>query len=307
MSYAMFYAWIYLLHVMLVSASTSFHAFHVYGLIYMFNVSLYAYLHACVQIYRSLCLLLCLMPCSHVQTHVFMLMFTYLYAQILVFTCLSVWILFSHAQIYILTCLYVQIYMFSCHMLCFHAQIYLFLVFLFRSTCLISHFQPCLAQIYMFTCMFLCLYVQIYIFICLCASCHVYVFKTRLYLSCHVLLQAFCSFYHIFFCFGLMVRTQSRPYGLYHHPCTMAHIKRVWIIPICMSMLSMPSLNRSRKPPSSCLRSTTSRGDAPTHARPIGGPSRLILGVVCTEIQVLSLSRWRKVSVYLWQCGKNLG
>ena len=87
-----------------------------------------------------------------------------------------------------------------------------------------------------------------------------------------------------------MVRTQSRPYGLYHHPCTMAHIKRVWIIPICMSMLSMPSLDRSRKPPSSCLRSTTSRGDAPTHARPIGGPSRLILGVVCTEIQVLSLS-----------------
>ena len=47
MPYAMFYAWIYLFHVVLVSRSTSFHAFHVYGLIYMFYISLYAYLHAC--------------------------------------------------------------------------------------------------------------------------------------------------------------------------------------------------------------------------------------------------------------------
>ena len=59
-----------------------------------------------------------------------------------------------------------------------------------------------------------------------------------------------------------------------------------------MSMLSMPSLDRSRKPPSSCLRSTTSRGNAPAHARPIGGPFRLVsaLGVVRTKLQVLSLS-----------------
>ena len=47
MPYAMFYARIYLFHVVLMSRFISFHAFHVYGLIYMFYVSLYAYLHAC--------------------------------------------------------------------------------------------------------------------------------------------------------------------------------------------------------------------------------------------------------------------
>ena len=36
---------------------------------------------------------------------------------------------------------------------------------------------------------------------------------------------AICSFYHIFLCFGLMVRTQSRPYGLCHRLYTKAHIK----------------------------------------------------------------------------------
>ena len=31
--------------------------------------------------------------------------------------------------------------------------------------------------------------------------------------------------YHIFLCFGLMVRTRSRPYSLCHYPYTKAHIK----------------------------------------------------------------------------------
>ena len=44
-------------------------------------------------------------------------------------------------------------------------------------------------------------------------------------LSCHMLLQPFCSFCYIFLCFGLMVRTRSRPYGLCHCPYTKAHIK----------------------------------------------------------------------------------
>ena len=35
-----------------------------------------------------------------------------------------------------------------------------------------------------------------------------------------------------------MVRTQSRPYGLFHHLYTKAYIKRVWIILICMSMFA---------------------------------------------------------------------
>ena len=63
MPYAMFYALIYLFHVMLVFGTTSFLAFYVYCLIYMYYVSPHAYLHACAQIYGSLCLLLCFMPC----------------------------------------------------------------------------------------------------------------------------------------------------------------------------------------------------------------------------------------------------
>ena len=223
MPYAMFYAWIYLFHVVLMSRSTSFHAFHVYGLIYMFYVSLYAYLHACAQIYGSLCLLLCFMSCSHVQTHVFMPMFTCLYAQILVFTCLCVWILFSHP--YMLICLDLHVFMPYAMFSCLDLSFPCILVQIYMLTCLISHFWSCLAQNYTFTCMFLCLYVQIHVFICLHASCHVYVYRSRLCLSCHVLLQPFCSFYRIFLCFGLLVWTRSRPYVLCHHSYTKAHIK----------------------------------------------------------------------------------
>ena len=60
---------------------------------------------------------------------------------------------------------------------------------------------------------------------CLHASHHVYVLRPRPCLSCHVLLQPTCSFYRIFLCFGLMVWTRSRPYGLCHRPYTKAHIK----------------------------------------------------------------------------------
>ena len=37
---------------------------------------------------------------------------------------------------------------------------------------------------------------------------------------------ALLSLYLSFLCFGLLVRTQSRPYGLCHCPYTLAHIKR---------------------------------------------------------------------------------
>ena len=60
---------------------------------------------------------------------------------------------------------------------------------------------------------------------CLHASRHVYVLRDRPCLSWHVLLWPICSFYHIFLCFALMVRTPSRPYGLCHRPYTKAHIK----------------------------------------------------------------------------------
>ena len=45
-------------------------------------------------------------------------------------------------------------------------------------------------------------------------------------LVCHIM--CYCSpfvLYRIFLCFDLMVRTQSRPYGLCHRPYANAHIK----------------------------------------------------------------------------------
>ena len=68
--------------------------------------------------------------------------------------------------------------------------------------------------------------------------------------------------------------------------------------------MSTPGLNRGGKPPPSGLHSTTHLGDAPAHIGPVGGPSQFVgaLGVVRVELRVLSLSlsRWRKVFVYLW-------
>ena len=42
-------------------------------------------------------------------------------------------------------------------------------------------------------------------------------------ISCVIV--ALLSLYLSFLCFGLMVETRSRPYGLCHHPYTLAHIK----------------------------------------------------------------------------------
>ena len=94
-------------------------------------------------------------------------------------------------------------------------------------------FQVYVLSFHMFTCTFLCLYAQIYVFTCLCAwiyvLCMLYVIFhmfvcSKPCSSCHVLLQPFCSFVS-FLCFGIIVRTQSRPYGLCHRPYTKTHIK----------------------------------------------------------------------------------
>ena len=68
------------------------------------------------------------------------------------------------------------------------------------------------------------------------------------------------------------------------------------------SFLSMPGLDRSEKLPSSGLRSTTRRGNAPVHAGPVGGPSRLVgaLGVVHAEPRVLSLSEGICLRLTVW-------
>ena len=46
-------------------------------------------------------------------------------------------------------------------------------------------------------------------------------------LDCHAMCYCspFVPFITFFLCFGLMVRTRSRPYGLCQHPYTKAHIK----------------------------------------------------------------------------------
>ena len=94
---------------------------------------------------------------------------------------------------------------------------------------------PCFyAYIHMPICISPCLYVQISVFTCfdqfvLHALCHlscalrlVYVLRPRPCLSCHVLLQTFCSFYCIFLCFGLMVQPDldlwSLSSSMYHGP-----------------------------------------------------------------------------------------
>ena len=96
-----------------------------------------------------------------------------------------------------------------------------FHVYVLGFTC--SHTLPCLyVQIYVFTLLGTMLYAIFHVLVCsmpcLCA-------QAQTCLSCHVLLQPFCSIYRIFLCFGLLVRTLSRPYGLCHRPYTLAHIK----------------------------------------------------------------------------------
>ena len=98
---------------------------------------------------------------------------------------------------------------------------------------------------YMLGSMFLHVYVLGFymptcLFPCLCVDRCVYMLRSMfstcfmpssmclgLDLVCHAMCYCsiFVPFYCIFLCFGLMVRTRSRAYGLCHHPYTKAHIK----------------------------------------------------------------------------------
>ena len=198
--------------------STCFHvSYHVFVPISIFpmyclarSTCFYARLH----IYLSFLHALCFMPCLDPS-----------------FLCVDV-------SIYMLTC---QIHMFVCM---FYAPMPMsmtsnacmlgfvfFHAFMLTSTCLDVHSHAHM-HISMLICVDRCDYMLRSMFsacfipssICLCAPCHVYV--PRPCLSCHVLLQPFCSFYCMFLCFGLMFRTRSRSYGLCHCPYTKDHIKR---------------------------------------------------------------------------------
>ena len=50
--------------------------------------------------------------------------------------------------------------------------------------------------------------------------------------------QPFCCFIFPSCVYGLLVQTRSRPYGLCHHPYTLAHIKGLGSFLFCMSMLA---------------------------------------------------------------------
>ena len=107
-----------------------------------------------------------------------------------------------------------------------------FHAFMLTSICLDVHLHAYM-HISMLICVDRCVYMLRLMFctcfmpssMCLRVSCYVYVLRPRPFLSYHVLLYPFCSFYCIFLSFGLMVRTRSRPYGLCHHPYTKVHIK----------------------------------------------------------------------------------
>ena len=148
-------------------------------------------------------------------------------------TCLISCLWLCLAQMYMFVCMFYAPMPMS---MLSHACVLGFLffhVFMLTSTCLDVH-----SHAYMHISMLICVDRCIYMLRLMCSTCfmpssmclralrHVYVLRPRPCLSCHVLLQPFCSFYRIFcVCFGLMVRTRSRPYGLCHRSYTKAQIK----------------------------------------------------------------------------------
>ena len=145
--------------------------------------------------------------------------------------------MFSHA--YMLGSMFFHVYvlsfyLFTCMFLCLYVQIY-------ASTCLYAwiHVLPCLCvkfphiytHVSMPLCLDLCFHMLVRSMPCLCAQ-----IQAMFVMPCAIVpLLSLCL---SFLCFGLLVRTRSRPYGLCHCPYTKAHIKRVWIIPIFMFMLA---------------------------------------------------------------------
>ena len=101
--------------------------------------------------------------------------------------------------------------------------------FMFISTCL-NVYPHVYMRISMLICVDRCVYMLRSMFstchLCACVL-HAMFMCLGLDLVCHAMcyFSHFIPFYRIFLCFGLMVRTRSRPYGLCHRPYTKAHIK----------------------------------------------------------------------------------
>ena len=134
----------------------------------------------------------------------------------------------------VMSCLNLLVFM---HVLCSYAYIRVF-------TCFYAwiHALPCLCAkflyVYMHVSIPICLYLCFHMLVCLdlCSlyvscyfpcACALYAMFTCLDLDyiCHAAIVALLSLYLSFLCFDLMVRTQSRLYGICHRPYTLAHIK----------------------------------------------------------------------------------
>ena len=168
--------------------------FMLYALCHALDAQIFSFPCTDVQVYMLTCLILCLRLCL-ASTYMFVCMFYAPMPMSMLVTCLYAWVC-------VLPCLYVYIYMLTCAFPCLYVQIGVF---------------TCLDQSYLHAFMPLSR--------CLRASRHIYVLRPRPCLSCHVLLQPFCSFYRIFLCFSLLVQTRSRSYVFCHHPYTKTHIK----------------------------------------------------------------------------------
>ena len=127
--------------------------------------------------------------CMHILcSYAYIRVFTCLYAWIHVLPCLCAKFLYVYMHVSVPICLY----------LCFHMLVWLDLYSLH-----VSCYFPCACALYA---MFACLDLG-------------YVCHVMCYCSPFVVLSSFL-------CFGLLVRTRSRPYGLCHCPYTFVHIKR---------------------------------------------------------------------------------
>ena len=204
--------------------------------IYMFLCS-YAYVYAFTCLYAWICVL----PCFYAFIHMLRCTFTCLHAYFHAYMCRSVCL---HAQIDVLYMLYAIIYVLVCFTLCLCAQALTLFVMpraivaspIWLCTLLNPFLPPSFFSqmgciMYIMSCtihphlqsMATLVYFSAPIFwallqgcrhllscsVCLHASRHAYALRPRSCLSCHVLLQPFCSFYRIFLCFSHLVGFRS--------------------------------------------------------------------------------------------------
>ena len=144
-------------------------------------------------------------------SHVCMMLFTTLFLDL----CVYVLFAMSHAQIYICICLYAWIHVLP-YLCAKFLHIYMYVS---MPICLdlCSHVSMCLDLCSLHTLCYI-FHVLVHSMPCLCAQT-----QAMFVMPCAIV--AFLLLCLSLLCFGLMVGTRSRPYGLCHRPYTLAHIK----------------------------------------------------------------------------------